>query len=154
MAFCQLDQEETISMKYYLKFESFHSRKCISKYCLRNGGHFISASMYYVNILILSLNPVLVKLLYVSKRGRTKPEITSAAMDACDTILLEGFSGFQTGSSESGLLGSLIKMDSGLGNLYTSRLPGKRNLFVWKYLQSTVNKYPKSEEHCVTIMSN
>ena len=32
-------------MKYYLKFQSFHSRKCIWKYRLRKGGHFVSASM-------------------------------------------------------------------------------------------------------------
>ena len=33
-------------------------------------------------------------------------------MVACDAILLEGFSSFQAGSSEPGLLGSLIRMDS------------------------------------------
>ena len=27
-------------MNYYSKFKSFHSRKCIWKYCLRIGGHF------------------------------------------------------------------------------------------------------------------
>ena len=36
---CQLDPKEHISMKYYLKFESFHLK------CLQNGGHFASALM-------------------------------------------------------------------------------------------------------------
>ena len=35
MVCCQLDPEEHISMKFYLKFKSFHSRKCIWKCCLQ-----------------------------------------------------------------------------------------------------------------------
>ena len=37
MTFCQLDSKEHISVKYYLKY--------FRKYRLRNGGHFVSASM-------------------------------------------------------------------------------------------------------------
>ena len=32
-------------MKSWAKFKHFHSRKCIWKCCLENGGHFVSASM-------------------------------------------------------------------------------------------------------------
>ena len=42
---CQLDPKQHISMKFYLKFKYFHSRKCIWKCHLRNGGYFVSASM-------------------------------------------------------------------------------------------------------------
>ena len=35
MVYCQLDPREHISMKLYLKFKSFHSRKCIWKCCLQ-----------------------------------------------------------------------------------------------------------------------
>ena len=42
---CQLDPKEHISVKFCLKFKSFHSRKCTSKCRLRNGGHFVLASM-------------------------------------------------------------------------------------------------------------
>ena len=46
VTYWQLDHKEHISMKYYLTFKSFHSkRKCIWNYRLRNGGHFVSASM-------------------------------------------------------------------------------------------------------------
>ena len=33
------------SVKFCLKFKSFHSRKCHWKYCLQNGCHFVSVSM-------------------------------------------------------------------------------------------------------------
>ena len=49
LSYCQLDHEEHISMKYYLKFKRFHSRKCIWKYHLRKDGHFVSASMRSLN---------------------------------------------------------------------------------------------------------
>ena len=42
LTYCQLDPEEYISMKLYLKFESFHWQKCVSK-CLQNGSHFVWA---------------------------------------------------------------------------------------------------------------
>ena len=43
-----LGPQEQISVKFYSKYKTFHSRKCISsKYRLQNGGHFISASMCY-----------------------------------------------------------------------------------------------------------
>ena len=34
-----------ISVKFYLKFLYFHSRKCVRKCHLESGGHFVSASM-------------------------------------------------------------------------------------------------------------
>ena len=45
MTYCQLDHKEHISMKYYLKFVSFPSRKCMWNYRLQNGGHFVQASI-------------------------------------------------------------------------------------------------------------
>ena len=43
----QSDLKKFSLMKFYLKFKSFHSRKCIWKCCLQNGGHFVSASMCF-----------------------------------------------------------------------------------------------------------
>ena len=34
MDYCQLDHQEHISMKFYLRFKSFHSRRCTWKFCL------------------------------------------------------------------------------------------------------------------------
>ena len=45
MPYCQLDPKGHISVKFYLKFESSHSRKCAWTCRLWNGGHFFSASM-------------------------------------------------------------------------------------------------------------
>ena len=45
LTYCQSDPKEHISMKFYLKLKYFHSRKCIWACHLRNGGHFVSASM-------------------------------------------------------------------------------------------------------------
>ena len=44
-AILSITPKEHISVKFYLKFKSFHSWKCIWKCRLRNGGHFVSASM-------------------------------------------------------------------------------------------------------------
>ena len=41
----QPDPEEHISVQFYLKFKSLHSRKSAWKYRLRNGGHFVSTSI-------------------------------------------------------------------------------------------------------------
>ena len=41
----QLDPKKHISMKIYLKFNYFHSRKCAWTCCLRNGGHFVQGKM-------------------------------------------------------------------------------------------------------------
>ena len=38
---------EQFSVKFESKYCNFLSRKCFWKYCLRNGGHFVSASMCY-----------------------------------------------------------------------------------------------------------
>ena len=40
LPYCQLDPMEHISVKYCLRFKRFHSRKCTSKWHLRNGGYF------------------------------------------------------------------------------------------------------------------
>ena len=45
MTYCLLNHKNYISVTFCLKFKSFHSRKFIWKYRLRNGGHFFSASM-------------------------------------------------------------------------------------------------------------
>ena len=36
LIYCQLDPKEVISIKYYFKFKSFHSRICIWKCCHQN----------------------------------------------------------------------------------------------------------------------
>ena len=45
LTYCQLGSKEHISMKFYLKFKYFHSRKCVSICHLRNGGHFVQGEM-------------------------------------------------------------------------------------------------------------
>ena len=47
MTYWQSGRREYIFMKYYWKFKSFHSRKCIYKYSLPNGSHFVFASMSF-----------------------------------------------------------------------------------------------------------
>ena len=44
-AYCWLDHREQISTKFELQYKHFYSRKWIGKCRLRNGGHFVSASM-------------------------------------------------------------------------------------------------------------
>ena len=41
LAYCQLDPKEQTSVKFQSKFNHFHSRKCVWKCRLRNGGHFV-----------------------------------------------------------------------------------------------------------------
>ena len=41
MGYCQLDHQEQTSVKFKKKYKTFHSQKCIWKYRLRNGGHFV-----------------------------------------------------------------------------------------------------------------
>ena len=45
LPYCQLDQKEYISVKFYLKCKNLNSGKCTSICRLRNGGHFVSASI-------------------------------------------------------------------------------------------------------------
>ena len=47
LTYCQADCKEHISIKFYLKFKYFHSRKSVWTCRLWNGGHFVSASMSY-----------------------------------------------------------------------------------------------------------
>ena len=49
LTYYQLDPKEHISMKFYLKFKCFHSRKCIWKCHLENGIHLVSASVCSCN---------------------------------------------------------------------------------------------------------
>ena len=42
---CQLGLKEHISMKFYLKFKYFHSRKCLWTCRPRNGSHFVQGEM-------------------------------------------------------------------------------------------------------------
>ena len=48
LTYYQLNPKEHISMKSYLKFKYFHSRKYVWKCCLRNAVLFISAPMCQV----------------------------------------------------------------------------------------------------------
>ena len=45
LEYCQLGPYKQNSVKFLSKFRHFHSRKCIWKCRLRNGSHFVSASM-------------------------------------------------------------------------------------------------------------
>ena len=45
LPYCKLDPKEHISVKFYLKFKSFHSRKCTRICRLWNGSHFALTSM-------------------------------------------------------------------------------------------------------------
>ena len=47
MEYCLLDPWAQTSVKSYSQFINFHSRKCVWKCCLENGGHLVSASMCY-----------------------------------------------------------------------------------------------------------
>ena len=38
-------------MKFQSKYKMFHYRKCIWKYCLRNGGHFVQGEMSQTDLL-------------------------------------------------------------------------------------------------------
>ena len=46
LPYCKLDPREHVSMKFYSKFKSLHSRKWTWKCHLLNGSHFVSASIY------------------------------------------------------------------------------------------------------------
>ena len=41
LEYCYFDPQEQTSVKYSSKYKTFHSQKCILKWLLRNGGHFI-----------------------------------------------------------------------------------------------------------------
>ena len=43
--YCQLDHCELTSVKFQSKYKTFHSRKCIWKYCLQNGSYFVLGEM-------------------------------------------------------------------------------------------------------------
>ena len=45
LEYCPLDRWEQNSVEFWSKFKHFHSAKCIWICRLRNGGHFVSASM-------------------------------------------------------------------------------------------------------------
>ena len=43
--YCQLDPWEQTSVKFLSKYQTVHSLKCICKYHLRNGDHFVHGEM-------------------------------------------------------------------------------------------------------------
>ena len=45
LGYCKLKLLEQTSVKVKLKYTTFHSRKCIWKHCLGNGGHFVQEEM-------------------------------------------------------------------------------------------------------------
>ena len=47
LGYCQLNPKQQTSVKFQSKYKTFHSRKYIWKYCLRNGGHFVLGEMSY-----------------------------------------------------------------------------------------------------------
>ena len=55
LTYCQLDPKEHISMKFYLKFNFFHSWKCVWKCRLRNGGHLSRGTWIKVAFFLRSL---------------------------------------------------------------------------------------------------
>ena len=48
LGYCQLDPQEQISVKFESNYKALHSRKCIWKYRLRNGAHFVQG--WWVNL--------------------------------------------------------------------------------------------------------
>ena len=53
LSYCQLDPWEQTSVKFESKCKTFHSRKCIWKCRLRNGGHFVRGWGWIKLVLIL-----------------------------------------------------------------------------------------------------
>ena len=49
LAYCQLDAWEQTSVKFESKYQNFSFKKIYLKCCLRNGGHFVAASMCWGN---------------------------------------------------------------------------------------------------------
>ena len=45
LGYCQLDPMKETSVKFLSKYKSFHLQRCIWKYCLWNGGHFVQGEM-------------------------------------------------------------------------------------------------------------
>ena len=54
LGYCQLDHQEQTSVKFKMKYKTFHSRKCIWKYRLRNGGHFLQGEMTQMGLFMIS----------------------------------------------------------------------------------------------------
>ena len=53
LEYCQLNLWEKISVKFESKYNNFHSRKCISKCCLQNGGHLVSISQSVILMYVI-----------------------------------------------------------------------------------------------------
>ena len=49
LEYCELDPKEQTSVKFLSEFTYFHTRKCNWAYCMRNGVHFVLASMCYTS---------------------------------------------------------------------------------------------------------
>ena len=46
LTYCQLDPKEHISIRFYMRFKYFDSRKCIWTCHLHNGSHFVQEEMW------------------------------------------------------------------------------------------------------------
>ena len=57
LVYCQLEHEEQISMKFWPQYKIFHSRKCICKYHLQYGGHFVQGEIILNYYCYFKLNP-------------------------------------------------------------------------------------------------
>ena len=53
LEYSQLNLWEQISVKFESKYNNFHSRKCISKCCLQNGGHLVSISQCVILMYVI-----------------------------------------------------------------------------------------------------
>ena len=56
LGYWQYDSQEQTSVKFESKYKTFHSRKCIWKYCLRNGVHFVLVEMRSMELHIVFTN--------------------------------------------------------------------------------------------------
>ena len=56
LGYCQLAPQEETSVKFSSKYKAFHSQKCIGKYRLRNGGHFVQEEMSLCQALECEVN--------------------------------------------------------------------------------------------------
>ena len=116
LGYCQLDPEEQTSVKLWSKYKTFHSRKCIWKYRLRNGVHF--SRERWVNAMLWF------------------PADYKALGSICNVTLTDEFGIISTPTFAS--LDNLRKIDETyLGYtciFHISRPPGERILLMWQKL--------------------
>ena len=63
LGYCQLDPSEQILMKFQSKYKTFHSRKCILKCRLQNGGHLIQGGRVKFDLYMLTDEGIPLRLL-------------------------------------------------------------------------------------------